>query len=142
MSSAKVPSERKRCLTLTVLVYSCAVLLTVVQALEYWRRYQTTLTVTTYRVEERWSFPAPKITLCRTPSFKKGLESSFDELNLSSFTKALGFSPKDILQSCKINGVNDACLPEEASPGDDIFHTKGKCRKQRHKKSRNWEHEL
>ncbi|CAG0892734.1 unnamed protein product [Darwinula stevensoni] len=92
MSAVKVATKVKRCQALTVLVYSCAALLTMVQAVEYWRRYQRTPTVTTYRVEERWSFPAPKITLCRTPSFKIGPNSNFGKLNLSSTTKALGSS--------------------------------------------------
>ena len=149
MDSTKKSLEVKRCQALSVLVYSFAVLLTVVQvrisffvtlrdkdripkmfeidqAMEYWRRYQSTPTVTTYKVEERWNFTAPKITVCRRPNFKSHTSDHVLRLSLSSFTAAFGYSLMDIIQDCGINNKDEECFPKAAISGDDIITANGK----------------
>ena len=99
------------------------------QALEYWRRYQTTPTLTVYRREERSSFPAPKITICRTPSFRddrKGPGKLIEGLDLSSFLDDFGLHPNEIFEECHIRSRYDFCSVKGGSQSDDLFHSEGK----------------
>ncbi|CAG0902160.1 unnamed protein product [Darwinula stevensoni] len=86
------------------------------RALQYLERYQSKPTSTTYRLDERQSFPAPKITVCQAPSFKKSEEEikSYINYSLSEFTERVGYHLNEITQRCKLD-IDWDCYPNGGS---------------------------
>ena len=102
------------------------------EALDYWKRYQKNPTTTTYRLEGKRNFSAPKITVCQQPSFKESekLEQLIEKgeiHNLSALIKTFGFSLEEVIPFCSINEDN-VCFSGENSPIDENVVTEGKCR--------------
>ena len=86
--------------------------------------------MSTYRIEERSSTPAPKITVCRIPSFDIDFEASeaFFDHNLTSFIEDFGTPLGYVMQSCSIKGISCLEGPKylKKARANDVHHTKGK----------------
>ncbi|CAG0894959.1 unnamed protein product [Darwinula stevensoni] len=79
-------------------------------ALAYLQRYRDNPTHTTYEIQEREEFLAPKLTVCQFPAWNTRNPYRNEERGpLSSFMKKFGIEAEDVVATCLLN--RQSCTP-------------------------------